>query len=335
MAAPNYLLIPTELQEWKEGWRYRQVYARLRFLKSLIVGHPQFSQVIADIQEMTGHCIRLDEGDLYGVIAETGAGKTTVTNFFRERWRDRILPEVSIRKVCYFNVPPRPSSSSMSSALLKALGDPKWKNGAADALEARCRTLLTKCRTRLILIDNTHDIPERRKKPGVREVGNWMRNLVDDVPALLVCLGSDNARDVIEANSQARRRGPGYRRIDYFTASPDDKVGTKRLLRVLFEIDKKLPLAEMCGLAEPQLAARISIASNGVIGLIVKLLVAAIYLCIMDKREKLELKDLAGAFKELWKDAAPVENPFDPKVTPRPLIEPGEPYHLWLEDGYE
>lgn len=334
MDAPKYLLIPADIQEWKEGWRGRQIYARLRFLKSLIVGHPQFTQVIEDIQAMTGYCIRLDEGDLLGVIAETGAGKTTVTNFFRERWQDRILPEVSIRRVCYFNVPPRPSSSTMSSALLHALGDPRWKSGGADGLEKRCRTLLKKCRTRLILIDNTHDIPERRKKPGVREVGNWMRNLVDDVPALLVCLGSDKARDVIEANSQARRRGPGVRRIDYFTASEDDKVATGRLLRALYEMDKKLPLAEICGLAEPQLAARILLATNGVIGLIVKLLMAAIKICVKGKREKLDLKDLAMAFSELWKDAAPAENPFDPEVTPRPLIEPGEPFHLWLEDGY-
>ena len=335
MATPKYLLIPSALQEWKESWRFRQIYSRLRYLKTLIVPHPQFSQVIADIQDMTGYCIRLAEGDLYGVIAETGAGKTTVTKYFRERWRDRILPEVSIRRVCFFNVPPRPSSSTMSSALLHALGDPRWKNGGSDELENRCKTLLKKCRTRLVLIDNTHDIPERRRKPGVREVGNWMRSLVDDVPALLVCLGSEEARGVIEANSQARRRGPGFRRIDYFTASPDDKVGSGRLLRLLYEIDKKLPLAEMCGLSEPLLATRISIATNGVIDLIVKLLMAAIKICVKDRREKLSLNDLARAFSEIWKDGAPSANPFNPDVIPKPLIEPGEPFHLWLEDGYE
>jgi len=336
-SSKKYLKIPDDLKGVKEAWRKRSLSARIRHMTSIIIAHPDFDEAIKQIGRRVVVCIQQGKGDLFAIVAPTGGGKTTLANYFRDRWKDRIFDEVTWRRVCYFNVPPRPSSSSMSAALLQALGDPVPVRGRTDtrALETRAFHLLKECRTRLVLIDNTHDIPERRKHTGIREVGNWFRNAVDTVPALFVSLGEEQSLEVFKANRQARRRGPAHKRINYFVCDSEFPAETGRYFRALYEIDLRLPLADMCGLALPDFALRIHVATNGVIGLINKLLTNALPYCVREGRESLSLEDLAKGFEDLMMDASPRINPFGPSFEFRPLTQPGEPFHLWLEDGLE
>jgi hypothetical protein len=319
----------------KGEWRGRALSARVKHMASILVNHPDFSGAAIEIRRRVKRAIRQGLGDLFGIVAATGGGKTTLANYFLTLWRDRVFPHVTWRRVLYFSVPPRPSSASMSSALLRALGDPSPDSGKTDVRKERVITLCKACRTRLVLIDNTQDIPERRAKKGIREVGNWIRDLESSVPALIVCLGEEPSLEVFSANRQVRRRGPAFKRLNYFVCDPENKEATKRFLRALYEIDLRLPLAQMSGLAEPRTAARIWAATNGIMGMIIKLLTEALEICVKDKGEAITQQHLAHAFELLMGDAAQNVNPFSEDFAFRALTEAGEPFHLWLEDGLE
>lgn len=247
---------------------------------------------------------------------------------------DIVTDELTIRRVVHFAVPPRPSSVSMSSAILEALGDPLWDKGRVDVLEKRAIRLLKGCQTEIILLDNTHDIPERRAAKGVREVGNWIRTIIDRVPALFVSLGAKQGKEVFRANNQARRRGPARVSIAYFDYRTP--TGLSRLMRFLLELDICLPLSEMCNLSALNTAKRIGIASNGIPDYIVKIVTEALEFAVKQHREQIVWEDLYIGVKKLFEDNCLDNlNPFSPDIKElRQLNREGEPFEAWLEDGY-
>jgi hypothetical protein len=327
--------ITAEKLATKQFWRGRSLVERLQHLTTIVIPHPQFSRAVAEIERRRSRVQIQGKGAAFGVVAETGGGKTTLAKVVKALYPDIETEELSIRKTVCFSVPPRPSSSAMSSAVLEALGDPCCDKGKSDTLKKRVINLLKECKTEIILMDNTHDIPERRALKGVREVGNWVRDIIDAVPALFVSLGAKQGLDVFKANSQARRRSPATVRIDYFNCKTD--AGVSRMRRFLFELDIQLPLAEMSNLSDFETTKRIWIATNGIPDYITNLMTEAIEIAVRDHREKISWEDLAKALNSLFEDNTPSElNPFTLSTANLRLLDKeGEPFEEWLEDGYE
>lgn len=318
----------------KEAWREIAISDRLKYMASLVVPHPQFTRAVNEIIRRSRQVVAQEKGNAFCVQAETGGGKTTLAKTLQRALPDIVTSELTIRRVVYFNVPPRASSLSMSSALLRALGDPRWEKRRADVTPERAHYLLRACKTEIILLDNTHDIPERRAAKGVREVGNWIRDVVDKVPALFVSLGAKQGMDVFKANNQARRRSSATVKIDYFNYTTPIELG--RLMRFLFELDIRLPLAEMSGLATLEIVKRIGVASHGIPDYIIKILTEALECAVSQGRESIAWDDLYIGCQHLYEDNCSDElNPFSPSASLlRRLDREGEPFESWLDDGY-
>lgn len=326
-------ITPKELS-CKQAWQGRPVEQRIKFMTSLVVPHPQFKHAIDGIVARRRRVQIQEKGRAFCVESETGGGKTTLAETIQRMYPDIETDDRTIRRVVYFSTPPRPSSASMSSAVLKALGDPLWAKGRTDVLAKRTIHLLRECKTEILLLDNTHDIPERRAEKGVREVGNWIRDIVDQVPALFVSLGARQGVDVLRANNQTRRRSPGIVHIAYFDYTT--RNGISRLLRFLLELDIRLPLSEMSGLSDFDTAKRIGIATNGIPDYIIKLVTEALEHAVERQREMITWEDLRVGVARLFEDSCPDDlNPFssDSKVL-RQLNKAGEPFEAWLDDGY-
>lgn len=320
--------------ENKFSWRGKSLSDRRAQVLNIYVNHPQCVHAISEIMRRSERVKDQAIGAALLVICPTGGGKTKLAEVIMARWPDEEEVDRTIRRCVYFSVPPKPSSASMSSAALKALGDPLWKKGRSDVLLDRVIHLCRECKTEIILLDNTHDIPERRGAKGIREVGNWLRDIIDSVPAMFVSLGAEQGLDVFKANSQSRRRSPAVVRIDYFDCNTPR--GVARFRRFLHEVDIQLPLAELSNLGEFDITKRIWIATNGVPDYIMKLLMEAIEIVVKNNREKIESDDLKLAFSRLYEDGCSEINPFVcPSSDLRILDQSGEPFEDWLNDGYE
>lgn len=329
-------IAPVQLSEAeklsKAVWRGRQLNERQAHMPKILVMHPQFTKAVKEIIRRADRTKNQTKGGALSIVIETGGGKSTLANFITSQRPDEYLEERTVRRCVTFCVPPRPSSASMSSAVLNALGDPRWDKGRVDVLEERAIHLLKECRTEVVFIDNVHDVPERRAYKGVREVGNWIRTLIDQVPALFISLGAIQGLDVFRANRQARRRNPAHLRIDYFDAQ--SAAGIARMRRFLFEVDKQLPLAEMSDISSFETTRRIWMATYGIPDYIIALLTEAIESAVKKGRESIETSDLQHAFSKLYEDGATDDNPFNPETEVRALNGKNEPFEDWLEDGY-
>lgn len=320
-------------QAIKEQWRARPWKEREAYIPDVLVMHPKFVHAVNEINRRADRVATQKKGAAITIIGPTGSGKSTLAEFVKKQRPDEEIEDRSIRRAVHFTIPPRPSSPTMSSAVLHAMGDPRWKKGKADELQERTITLMRKCSVEVVLIDNIHDVPERRTVKGIREVGNWIRNIYDQVPALFVLLGAEQGLSVLHANNQAKRRGPATIDLEYFTC--ENPAGTSRLRRYLHELDIKLPTAEMSGLSSFETAKRIWIASYGVPAYITELLTEALEISVKAGNERIDHQHLAAGFNKLLEDRKPPENPFEPGATLRVLDGEGDPFEDWLDDGYE
>jgi hypothetical protein len=206
------------------------------------------------------------------------------------------------------------------------LGDPKAGSGTHYDLDKRSASLLRTACTELIIIDNVQDIPEKRRAGGILQIGNWMRDLIDESRRLVVLLGTRDSRTILQSNIQLMRRCPAKRTISYF--NPRDPAGLSRLARFLREIDERLPLAELSGLGDKanETTQQFAYATGGIHDYIFQILSAAVYRAVIAGREKLTTEDLAVGFEETFQEQCKGINPFRGDAK-RIVDQEGEPLY--------
>jgi hypothetical protein len=233
--------------------------------------------------------------------------------------------------VVKFDIPPQPNERSIGRAMLEAMGDPAWNKGTAQEVLMRIKTLLPRIETKVILIDNVQDIPDKRRATGIRQVGNWLRGLIEVSGVLVVLLGTPAATQIVYANNQLKRRTAKQIHMDYFYIdTPADFSIFKRFVTRLCEA---LPLASGMQITD-DIVREIHFATFGIPDYIFQLLIEAVSFTVSAGREDLRAEDLAEAFPLIHQDALASDiNPFLPKGPKRPLSQPGEPFANWFDSS--
>jgi hypothetical protein len=206
------------------------------------------------------------------------------------------------------------------------LGDPCWESGSAKKNRRRALELLSRCETWLLLIDNFHDIPERRRTPGVRVIGNWFRDFLDEVHLVMVGLGLEAAEEVMLFNNQVHRRIMATKRIDYFTI--DTAAHAKVWVQLLHDLDSAMPLALASNLDSKDFRWRLYFATNGIFDYLTKLLEQALCVAVARGSERIDTQDLFAAYVKCHGEVLPETNPFSSTFAPRHLNRPREPFYV-------
>lgn len=290
-------------------WRGKSISERRRALKEVFVLHACAKRTVEWIEwEMKA---RLAEARANGalLICPSGAGKTALARYMARRYPDVVTDELTIRSVVYLNVPLSVTASSFGTALLDAIGDPLPTKGNAEVKLKRGIHLLNVCKARLIFVDNFQDIPERRAGCGVREIGNWVRNLIEgSESSLVVAMGTEAATIVRDSNPQLKRRMQACLSMPYFDIR--STKGRSEFRSLLAKLDDQLPLAEFSQISSEAIAPRLAIASNGILDYLMKLLLNAVSRAVEGQRESITMEDLERAFVDSHQIAAEGGNPF-------------------------
>jgi hypothetical protein len=314
----------------REKWRGLSADVRQQYMTNdFSVLHPEFVRVAYEIKRRMKRCMNEKAGAGMIVLAPSGTGKTHLCKFLKARWPNEHTETLTIVPVVWFTVPSRPTERSMSQALLQAMGCPLWNTGTTHVLTHRILTLIPTIGTRVILIDNVHDIPDRRSDSGIRHVGNWIRTLIDECQTLVVLLGTPSALEIVRANSQLRRRATKQLQMDYFYIDTSGNFERfKKFLKMLFD---GLPLANESELSD-DLVREIHDATFGIFDYIIQLHVEAVGCAVRKGRERLIREDFATAFMLIHNDAAAHSpNPFTAGPSRRALTEPGELFSKWFD----
>lgn len=316
----------------REAWRGVQIEERQRYIANeLVVAHPDLVLALREIARIARRSRMEQKGYAMLVIAGSGQGKSFLTRYLAKRYPRRDDGEASKVPVLAFSVPASATGRLMGVAALGALGDPRANVGDSETVRCRLLALMAAVEVEIVLIDNVQDIPEKRREGGIKQVGNWIRDLIDGSKVLVVLLGTPAALLVTSLNPQLRRRAVKQLFIRYFDIEPISAFS--RFMRLLDELDKQLPLAEPSALSKPDLARKVYFATYGVMDYLLGLVSEAVDCAVTAGREHLEMDDLAEAFSRLFRDAASETNPFRTGGPQRALDHPGEPFFKWFDSS--
>jgi hypothetical protein len=306
-------------------WRGVQIEDRMKW-KQAFVPHPRAMKLTRTIVHKVDLCRWSKAGDGMLIVGETGSGKTRLVNHLLEHYRaERAdLPERSIRPAIAVSIPDPCRPRELGIEILRALGDPIAGRTRVSEITHRAHQLMVDCQTRLVMIDNFHDVPELRRARGIEHICSWVRNLIDHVPALFVLLGSKQAEVVVEGNPQLRRRCAYRSPLQYFDFHT--LAGGKEFAQLIRNMESRLPLVESSALLDAQTLTKIYAATGGIFSYLIKILDASVVSAVKDARERIQDQDLEAAFIEIHGDGYRSCNPFTAEFSPRVLNRDGEPF---------
>jgi hypothetical protein len=229
----------------RDQWQGRPLGERLHALSQIYVFYPQLTEVINLVKHKVSRTRLTGQSSGLLVTLGSGGGKTALCKYLCQLWPDERREEITLRRVVVMTVPKPCTDAELAKAVLRALGDPECDRGGAKDNLRRALDLFRTCDTWLWVIDNFHDIPERRHTEGVRVIGNWFRNFFDKANVVLLALGLDAAEDVLLFNDQVHRRVMATKRIDRFRI--DTPADARTWIHVLHDMTSTCPWRALQG----------------------------------------------------------------------------------------
>ena len=241
-------------------------------------------------------------------MGDTGAGKTTLIRYYRAEYPPTPTDEVQIMPVLTGTIPTPATMKNMATELLHQLGDPLADKGTLEARTRRLRTLLHKCRTELIVLDEFQHFIDRSTERVILDVSDWLKNLITNTRIPVVLVGLKQSVRVLEANEQLQRRFSGE--VELHPFGVQSQTRTKELIGIINTIDERVGevLGEKSDLS--QYAEKITLATKGRISEIMKLLSHAAQDAARRGSNSITLTHLEATYRSKIRRVRPSENPF-------------------------
>lgn len=313
-------------EQKKERWRAIPLCQRLHYMANeMHVNHPAFVRALIEIKSQVQACEQLEKGAGLLLLAPTGSGKSHLSRYLKRLWPDNHEGWKSQIPVVSFSLPSIMTKRSIAVAMLRSIQPTASVSNKDETLEKRIEFLLQQIGTRVIVIDNVHDITARRQAGGIKEIGDWLRDLIENSRRLVILLGAPSALEIIFRNPQLRRRSARQIRMDYFKINTKKRYDQFRLF--LHRLDCELPLALSTEI-DDDLTKRIFYATNGVFDYVFSLFSQALCVAVEAGREQLTIDDFEEGFRLVMGDAVKCNaNPFLLSNGARALDKEGEPFH--------
>jgi len=296
-------------------------------LRKQVIEHPKFTLAIREIARLheRGKETGVAEGML--LVAQTGSGKTTVLQYYENRF-PRIETTRGARiPVLRVDTPESPSVKTLAEAILFAMGDPAAAKGTASEKTNRIIHFFKECCVELLLIDEFQHFFDGHRITESKRVSDWLKNLINRVGIPVILAGLPRSIAVVNANPQLRRRfgAPHYMQPFGF----DNQEEQLEFRGVLKGIQSRLPVP-CIDLSEANMAQRFYFASHGLLDYVVKIIDDAVSRACPDSGEPLTQQAFEAAFKRtVWLDAPDHLNPFSQEATLRLLNRTLEPFDIW------
>lgn len=286
--------------------------------KRLVVPHKAFSCAVRQLDTSFRFSANKAEAEGLAIIGESRTGKTSVLNQFYSQhppYRDEDGLKVPILRAM---VPPTPTVKSLTSVLLEALEDPFSWRGTETEKTRQLRILMKKTGTRMVMIDEFQHFYDSGKRQIMERVANWLKNLIGETCSTLVVAGLPSCKVVIDQNEQLAGRFLAPVTLPRFDWKNLDQRDEFQSILASFHAT----LAEHFDLPvldSDSMAFRFYCATNGLIGLLAKLLQQVERNAIMEDRRAIRLEDFHAAHMEaLWicSGFMNLPKPFDPSFMP-------------------
>ncbi|GAB1394764.1 hypothetical protein MASR1M60_29280 [Rhodocyclaceae bacterium] len=257
----------------------------------------------------------------------SGAGKSTMVRAYLGNFPRVHEAERTHIPVLLVSVPSSPTSRSLASAILEALGYKKAHRGTAPEMTARIHELFARCGVEMVLLDEFQHLFYAPTLNAFRDVTDWLKNFLEATRVGMVACGLPAAEAVVGSNEQLARRFSARIRVAPFAF--DQVEDSQEFRGVLKALGTYLPIPSGTPLHESNLARRIHVGSYGLIDYVIKILEGSVSVAASAGLDSLDLQTLAAGFRNrVWRDVPERLNPFHPESVLRPLDRSGEVFQL-------
>jgi Cdc6-like AAA superfamily ATPase len=261
------------------------------------------------------HCLHYSqiaaEPECMFIGGPTGAGKTTLQDYFRKKYPRTFNEEGAIIPVLCARVPNKATDKNLVTELLTKLGDVEATRGSSYNQTVRLRMFIRDCGVRLVILDEFQHFVDKDSKRVLKTVSDWLKNLIDQTEKPMILIGMPYADQILDAvgNEQLQRRFAVREQLDPFRWVTNEEQ--KEFRAFLKAVDDQLPLTESSHLSDPNIAFRFYCATNGVIAKVMKIVRRATELALVQLTESLTLDVLAEAYDDRLSANQPdINNPF-------------------------
>jgi type II secretory pathway predicted ATPase ExeA len=276
---------PSHLLEKAAAYLARPDSERIAYIRSpRWIGYPQAQLVLDRLENLLTHPKSHRMPNLL-LIGDTNNGKTMLVRRFCNRHKPQDNPdgEAALVPVLYVQAPPVPDESRFYNAILELLFAPYKSGDRADRKQFQAIKQLRTVGLKMLVIDEIHHIlaGTMAKQKAFLNVIKYIGNELE-VP--IVGIGTRDAFRAIQTDLQLANR------FDHAVLPRWDN--DEGFLRLLTTFERAMPLRQRSDLVDGALADKIYSMSEGYIGEISLLLVAAAVKAVETRQEHIDKKIL-------------------------------------------
>ncbi len=260
-------------------------------IESTLIPHTAFTNVTNQLEQ----CFRYAEDALEPIglviIGESRTGKSRCLESF-------MLAHPSIRSTEGINIPvfsvktpAKPTVKGLVESMLMAIGDPQFDKGTEQVKTHRFRLLMSRCETRMIIIDEFQHFVDKGSSKIAFHVADWLKMLIDESRVCIVVAGLPSCLDVLRGNEQLAGRFMAPVVLPRFNWINENLREEFSAILAAFheQIAQHFDIPDF---STDEMAFRFHCASGGLIGYLAKILRSAIWMAVDQNRRSISLDDL-------------------------------------------
>lgn len=295
------------------GADLKELKRRKEHVKGLIVHHPRYLELLNELEMMLYFSEDSVSPEGMFIYGETGVGKSTLTEEFRDRYpKKRIVEEnqeYTQIPVLHVRVPPKATNRMLASKILEEMGDPLHDRGTEGLLTSRIHNYVKKLGIRMLILDELQHLIDADTDHVLNTASNWVKTFTEEVGIAVVLCGMPDSLKVFLANPQLDRRYCNKKELESFFFGTTEEILTFRTF--LKKIDEQLPFSEASHLADPELSNKIYYVSKGIPFYVMKLMEEATVIAAMNGADSIEQVHLSKALTKIKQVGRPYScNPF-------------------------
>lgn len=274
---------------------------KVEAIRAWYVRYPELEAIRMQFDRLLGRDNSPGEAGCLLLQGPTRAGKTRLILDYVDDHPPSTRENGDRQEVVFIRAPYPCTPKNLMERVARELGHPRPGAIRAKGVERGGRlfdvmdVVLEYARelgVRLMFIDEIHQMIDQKNHRAVVDGATLLKDLVNAATFCLVLSGTPAAQRIVEAHDELNGRLLGNFKIEAFDWYDAERRTT--FINLLAGFDEQLPF-EPSGLADSEMAARIHVASGGLIGMVAKLLENAGALAVWDGSSRILMRHLADA----------------------------------------
>ena len=274
-----------------------EVKKRREHVKAIIISHPRYTSIYKKLEEVHFYSKDSVQADSLFLYGNTGVGKTTILEEYRNNFERYIKDGYTIVPVLYNKVPVGATPKSVASSLLRSLGDPAYDKGTENSQTARLLHFIKACQVEMIIIDEFQHLIDRETKHVLNKASDWIKSFCDNAQVPIILCGMPESSKIFDHNDQFDRRFSEKIEMDGFNyQTKESQIEFRGFLKSL---DEQLPFNIKSNLASKKLADKFFYATKGIPYYVNKILLEATTIATKSGDDYIDENHLYEAFSQI------------------------------------